>query len=67
MLGELAGGVEQLEKRVEELQHSSRQVEQAVTQVLVDLQFQDRVSQVMAHVRDNMEQLPALLRENRDI
>ena len=38
VLGVLAGGVAQLELRVEELQHSSRHVEQAVTQVLVDLQ-----------------------------
>jgi methyl-accepting chemotaxis protein len=32
----------------------------------VQLQFQDRVSQVMAHVRDNMELLLPLLRDNRD-
>ena len=63
VLGELAGGVAQLELRVEELQHSSRHVEQAVTQVLVDLQFQDRVSQIVGHVTDDMRRLQECLQQ----
>ena len=47
----------------QELQHSSRHVEQAVTQVLVDLQFQDRVSQIVGHVTDDMRRLQDCLQQ----
>lgn len=47
------------------LKQESIGIQGEVGQALVQLQFQDRVSQVMAHVRENMELLPALLRENR--
>jgi methyl-accepting chemotaxis protein len=48
------------------LKQQSIGIQGEVGEALVQLQFQDRVSQVMAHVRENMELLPALLRENRD-
>ena len=48
------------------LKQESIGIQGEVGQALVQLQFQDRVSQVMAHVRENMELLPTLLRENRD-
>jgi methyl-accepting chemotaxis protein len=51
----------------EQLKQNSVAIQGEVGEALVQLQFQDRVSQVMAHVRHNMEQLPDLLRENRDI
>jgi len=47
------------------LKQESIGIQGEVGQALVQLQFQDRVSQVMAHVRENMELLPSLLRENR--
>jgi methyl-accepting chemotaxis protein len=47
------------------LKQESIGIQGEVGQALVQLQFQDRVSQVMAHVRENMELVPALLRENR--
>jgi methyl-accepting chemotaxis protein len=47
------------------LKQESIGIQGEVGQALVQLQFQDRVSQVMSHVRENMESLPALLRENR--
>lgn len=47
------------------LKQESIGIQSEVGQALVQLQFQDRVSQVMAHVRENMELLPSLLRENR--
>ena len=48
------------------LKQESIGIQGEVGEALVQLQFQDRVSQVMAHVRDNMELLQPLLRENRD-
>jgi methyl-accepting chemotaxis protein len=48
------------------LKQQSIGIQGEVGQALVQLQFQDRVSQVMAHVRENMELLPSLLRANRD-
>jgi methyl-accepting chemotaxis protein len=47
------------------LKQESIGIQSEVGEALVQLQFQDRVSQVMSHVRENMESMPALLRENR--
>jgi methyl-accepting chemotaxis protein len=63
VLGELASGVQQLEQRVDRLQQGSREVEQAVTQVMVQLQFQDRVSQIVSHITDDMQRLQSRLHE----
>ena len=49
------------------LKQESIGIQGEVGEALVQLQFQDRVSQVMSHVRQNMERLPPLLRENRDL
>ncbi len=48
------------------LKQESMGIQSEVGEALVQLQFQDRVSQVMTHVRENMERLPAILRDNRD-
>ena len=50
----------------ETLKQESIDIQGEVGQALVQLQFQDRVSQVMAHVRENIEMLPSVLRQNRD-
>jgi len=50
----------------ETLKRESVDIQGEVGQALVQLQFQDRVSQVMAHVRENIEMLPSVLRQNRD-
>jgi methyl-accepting chemotaxis protein len=47
------------------LKQESMDIQSEVGEALVQLQFQDRVSQVMTHVRENMERLPAILRDNR--
>ncbi|SES67005.1 methyl-accepting chemotaxis protein [Pseudomonas graminis] len=39
------------------LKQESRGIGEEMTEVLVDLQFQDRVSQILSHVRDNMDDL----------
>ncbi|MDZ4337975.1 MAG: methyl-accepting chemotaxis protein [Pseudomonas sp.] len=57
VLGELGDGVAQLEQRLQTLQGNSREVEQTVNAVLVDLQFQDRVSQIISHISEDMQRL----------
>ena len=43
------------------LRSESQQIKGEIDLALVHLQFQDRVSQVMSHVRSNIERLPAAL------
>lgn len=50
----------------EQLKQESVGIQGEVGEALVQLQFQDRVSQVLAHVRENIERLPLLLREHSD-
>jgi methyl-accepting chemotaxis protein len=57
VLGELAQGIAQLEQRISLLQSSSRDVEHTVNEVLIDLQFQDRVSQITSHITHDMRRL----------
>ncbi len=57
VLNELAAGVSQLEQRLQLLQGNSREVEHTVNAVLVDLQFQDRVSQIISHITDDIQRL----------
>jgi methyl-accepting chemotaxis protein len=49
----------------DQLQRESMGIKSEVGEALVQLQFQDRVSQVMSHVRDNIDALPALLEAHR--
>lgn len=48
------------------LKRESMGIQSEICEALVQLQFQDRVSQVMTHVRQNMEQVPAELVANRE-
>jgi methyl-accepting chemotaxis protein len=47
------------------LQSESRGVRDEVTEVIVNLQFQDRVNQILGHVKDSMSRFEALLEERR--
>jgi methyl-accepting chemotaxis protein len=47
------------------LQDESVSIQSEVNQALVQLQFQDRVSQIMSQVLKNMARLPAVLQEQR--
>jgi methyl-accepting chemotaxis protein len=47
------------------LQQESVGIHNEVTEVLVSLQFQDRVSQILAHVRNNMQALHGRLQASR--
>ena len=52
---------EQLSHAAQVLQAESRGIQTEIVESLVQLQFQDRVSQMMGHVTDNMQQLTAQL------
>ncbi len=47
------------------LKDESVSIQSEVNQALVQLQFQDRVSQIMCQVIKNLERLPAVLQENQ--
>jgi methyl-accepting chemotaxis protein len=66
VLAEFRGITDALVQSSDLLKQESIGIQGEVGEALVQLQFQDRVSQVMAHVRENMELLPGLLRDNRD-
>ncbi|WP_254925985.1 methyl-accepting chemotaxis protein [Bordetella genomosp. 11] len=48
------------------LRQESQGIQEEVSEALVQLQFQDRVSQVMAHVGANIERLPAVIHDYGD-
>jgi methyl-accepting chemotaxis protein len=52
---------QRLADSAELLQQESQGIRGEMTEVLVSLQFQDRVSQILAHVRDNIDALHAHL------
>ncbi|MEJ8798226.1 methyl-accepting chemotaxis protein [Trinickia caryophylli] len=50
-----------LESAAQLLRDESLSIKSEVYEALVQLQFQDRVSQIMQHVRANIEQMPAVI------
>jgi methyl-accepting chemotaxis protein len=65
VLNEFRDMTDALVQSSEQLKQQSVGIQGEVGEALVQLQFQDRVSQVMSHVRANMESLAPLLREYR--
>ena len=57
---------EALEASADVLKRESIGIQGEIVESLVQLQFQDRVSQRMTHVRHNIERLPALLADSRE-
>jgi methyl-accepting chemotaxis protein len=55
-----------LEGSADVLKSESIGIQSEITDALVQLQFQDRVSQRMTHVRHSIERLPVLLTESRE-
>lgn len=55
-----------LAESAEVLQREGVGIQAEIVEALVQLQFQDRVSQMMTHVRQHMETLPPLLAEGRE-
>jgi methyl-accepting chemotaxis protein len=65
VLGEFKSVTEGLAASADVLKRESVGIQSEVCEALVQLQFQDRVSQVMSHVRQNMDQLPERLTQSR--
>ncbi|MFT4101718.1 MAG: methyl-accepting chemotaxis protein [Burkholderiaceae bacterium] len=59
--GDLTGSMRDV---VEAMRSESRGIKAEVDEAIFQLQFQDRIGQVMAHVRQNIELLPDLQRRN---
>jgi methyl-accepting chemotaxis protein len=66
VLNEFREITDALVQQSEQLKQESVGIQGEVGEALVQLQFQDRVSQVMTHVKANMEQLPAHLTNSRE-
>ena len=65
VLADFSQGVAGLEQRLERLQANGREVESTVNGVLVELQFQDRISQILGHVQNDTERLRQAVAEDR--
>ena len=65
VLGEFRNVTGTLVQSSNRLKDESIGIKSEVADALVQLQFQDRVSQIMTHVRNNIERLPAVLEGNR--
>jgi len=65
VLTALRGVTDALAQSSDLLQHESVGIKAEVADALVQLQFQDRVSQIMSHVQQNIARLPAYLDEHR--
>jgi len=65
VLERFRGVTEALESSAAVLKQESAGIQVEIVESLVQLQFQDRVSQRMSHVLDNIGRLPALLTESR--
>ena len=65
VLDRFRGVTEAMESSTAALKQDSAGIQVEIVEALVQLQFQDRVSQRMTHVRHNIERLPDLLAESR--
>ena len=65
VLGDFREATDALMQSSQLLKDESVDIKAEVGEALVQLQFQDRVSQIMSHVRTNIDQFPAVLAENR--
>ena len=65
VLDRFHGITQRLSESTELLQRESTEIRDEISEVLIALQFQDRVSQILAHVRNNMETLHLHLQESR--
>jgi methyl-accepting chemotaxis protein len=64
VLGDFGSLTTSLAESSDLLRTESHGIQIEVNQALVQLQFQDRVSQILSHVRDNIGQMPAFVQEH---
>jgi hypothetical protein len=65
VLGEFRNVTDCLVQSSSLLKNESIGIKSEVAEALVQLQFQDRVSQIMSHVKCNIERMPGVFAENR--
>lgn len=65
VLGDFRAVTESLSASTEVLRTGSEDIKGEISQALVQLQFQDRVNQIMSHVKHNIERLPDVLERHR--
>jgi methyl-accepting chemotaxis protein len=65
VLDRFRGVTQAMEASTAELKQESAGIQVEIVEALVQLQFQDRVSQRMTHVRHNIERLPDMLSASR--
>jgi methyl-accepting chemotaxis protein len=63
VLSQFGDATSALSNSTETLRHESQVIGGEIANVLVDLQFQDRVSQMLMHVRNDLDKLGSHLRE----
>lgn len=63
IVGQFRTGAQSLSETNERLNEHSGEVVQALEQVVVDLQFQDRVDQMLSHVGNDFQRLEGVLQE----
>jgi methyl-accepting chemotaxis protein len=61
VLGDFRQLASYLEDSAEALRASTRGIKDEIAEAMVHMQFQDRISQILTHVRDNISKLPAYL------
>ena len=66
VLDRFRGVTEAMEASADALKQASVGIQAEIVESLVQLQFQDRVSQRMTHVRHNIERLPVLMADSRE-
>jgi methyl-accepting chemotaxis protein len=66
VLGDFRAVTDTLQRSSGLLKDESMSIQNEIGQALVQLQFQDRVSQIMGHVKSNIEQLPIYLQTHHD-
>lgn len=55
----------QLTREIEAMEGERKDVREDISQVLVSLQFQDRVSQILSHVTSNLEEMQGHIRDGQ--
>lgn len=61
-LSDLGSRIEEMETRMESLKERNRRTAGALERILVDLQFQDRTSQILGNIRQDAERLSVSVR-----
>ena len=66
VMADFRGVTEAFRRSSNLLQDESSSIQQEINQALVQLQFQDRVSQIMTQVNKNIDRLPEVMQEHLD-